>query len=36
MTTSFCHIFDKGIQKLIKVAVEVDFDNLSNFNKERY
>ena len=22
--------------KLIKVAVEVDFDNLSDFNKERY
>ena len=36
MTTSFCHIFDKGIQKLTKVAVEVDFDSLSNFNKERY
>jgi hypothetical protein len=36
MTTSFCLIFDKGIQKLIKVAVDVDHDNLSEFTKERY
>ena len=36
MTASFCQIFDKGIQKLVKVAIEVDFDGLSEFNKERF
>ena len=36
MTASFCQLFDKGIKKLIKVAVEVDFDTLSDFTKERY
>ena len=36
MTASFCQIFDKGIQKLVKVAIDVDFDSLSVFTKESY
>jgi hypothetical protein len=36
MTTRFCHIFDQGINKLTKVAIDVDYHNLSDFTKERY
>jgi hypothetical protein len=36
MTANFCQIFDKGIQKLVKVAVDVEYDSLSDFTKERY